>query len=260
MRTPLRRMIRMPKTLRINKYLRDCRLGSRRKCEALIEQGRVTVNGKVVMDLGTMVDPAADEVCVEGQSVSPVRESTYIAAYKPRGVIVTASDPHGRKTVFEGVAGLPDGLFSVGRLDMDSEGLLLLTNDGKLGFRLSHPRYEIERVYRVWVRGGDAGECARDLRKGVMLEEGEMRPRRVRVVGRRVDSAVLEITLAEGKKREIRRMVSACGFEVDRLKRIRFGPVGLGDLKPGRWRRMTRDEVRGLRRSVEQAYLSKRKN
>jgi pseudouridine synthase len=250
----------MPKTLRINKYLRDCRMGSRRRCEALIERGKVTINGRVVRDLGTMVDPDLDEVRVDGEIATPFEERIYVAAYKPRGVIVTASDPHGRRTVFEGLPGLPTGLFSVGRLDMDSEGLLLLTNDGKLGFRLSHPRYEIERVYRVGVRGGPGADCAKSLRKGVVLEEGEVRPRRVRVVGKTVDTAILEITLAEGKKREIRRMVAACGFEVERLKRTRFGPVGLGDLEPGRWRHLTRDEVRGLRRSVEQAYLSKRKN
>lgn len=249
----------MPKTIRINKYLRDCRMGSRRKCETLIEEGKVTVNGRVAGELSAMVDPNTDEVRVDGRIVKPVEEKIYIAAYKPRGVIVTASDPHGRKTVFQGVAGLPPGLFSVGRLDMESEGLLLLTNDGKLAFRLSHPRYEIERVYRVWVRGGAGADCARNLRRGVRLEEGEMRPKRVRVVGTGADRAVLEITLVEGKKREIRRMVAACGSEVDRLKRVRFGPVCLDDLKPGRWRRMSRDEVRGLRRSVEEAYLAKRK-
>jgi pseudouridine synthase len=250
--------MKVGQTLRINKYLRDCRMGSRRKCELLIEQGKVTVNSSVVRDLGTMVDPDLDEVRVGGEIVRRVEEKIYVAMYKPRGVIVTASDPHGRKTVFQDVAGLPDGLFSIGRLDMDSEGLLLLTNDGKLGFRLSHPRYEIERVYRVWVMGASGADCAKDLRRGVMLEEGEVRPKRVRVVGRRADSAILELTLTEGKKREIRRMVAACGFEVGRLKRTRFGPVTLGDLKPGRWRHMTRDEIRGLRRSVEQAYLSKR--
>ncbi len=245
--------------MRINKFLRDCRLGSRRKCETLIEQREVSINGRVVEDLGTMVDPGHDEVCVGGEVVIPIEERTYIAAYKPRGVIVTASDPHGRKTVFDGITGLPEGLFSVGRLDMDSEGLLLLTNDGKLGFRLAHPRYEIERVYRVGVRGGMREDLIMKLRDGIRLEEGEAKPRRVRVVDRDDESTTLEITLAEGKKREIRRMVAACGFEVDRLKRISFGPVALGDLEPGKWRHMTRDEVRGLRRSVEQAYLSKRK-
>jgi pseudouridine synthase len=249
----------MSKTVRINKFLRDCRQGSRRKCETLIEQGKVSVNGRVVTDLSTMVDPGVDEVRVEGEIVRPVGELIYIVAYKPRGVIVTASDPHGRKTVFDGIAGLPGGLFSVGRLDMDSEGLLLLTNDGKLGFRLSHPRYEIERVYRVGIRGHMGDDRLMKLRAGVRLEEGEAKPRRVRVVARDSENTTLEITLTEGKKREIRRMVAACGFEVDRLKRISFGPVGLGDLEPGGWRQMTRDEVRGLRRSVEQAYLSKRR-
>ena len=248
----------MSKTVRINKFLRDCRLGSRRKCETLIELGKVSVNGRVVEDLGTMVDPRLDEVRVGGEIVCPIEEKIYIAAYKPRGVIVTASDPQGRTTVFDGITGLPEGVFSVGRLDMDSEGLLLLTNDGKLGFRLSHPRYEIERVYRVGVRGDMGDDRIMKLREGVRLEEGEVKPRRVEVVDRGSESTTMEITLTEGKKREIRRMVAACGFEVDRLKRISFGPVGLGNLEPGKWRHMTRDEVRGLRRSVEQAYLSKR--
>jgi 23S rRNA pseudouridine2605 synthase len=247
------------KTVRINKFLRDCRLGSRRKCEELIAQGKISINGCTVDDLATMVDPDVDEVRVGGDLVKPVKEKVYVAAYKPRGVIVSAMDPHGRKTVFEGIPGLPEGLFSVGRLDMDSEGLLLLTNDGKLGFRLAHPRYEIERVYTVDVRGEMPEERVAELRKGVTLEEGYFRPRQVTILARGGGRTVLEITLAEGKKREIRRMIAACGFEVDRLKRTGFGPVGLGGLEPGRWRHMTRDEVRGLRRSVEQAYISKRK-
>jgi pseudouridine synthase len=239
--------------------LRDCRLGSRRKCEKLVEEGKVTVNGTVVEDLGTMVDPGLDEVCVAGLVVKPVDEEIYVAAYKPRGVIVTASDPHGRRTVFDGISGLPEGLFSIGRLDMDSEGLLLLTNDGRLGFRLSHPRYGIERVYRVDIAGAMDDRRIAGLRRGVRLEEGELRPKRVTLLDRDGGRTILEITLVEGKKREIRRMVAACGYEVDRLKRIRFGPVRLGDLNPGEWRHMSRDEIRGLRRSVEQAYLSKRK-
>lgn len=249
----------MSKTLRLNKFLRDCRLGSRRKCEALIEHGEVTINGDAVADLATLVDPESDEVRVGGRVVKPFEEKIYIIAYKPRGVIVTASDPEGRKTVFERMPGLPEGLFSVGRLDMDSEGLLLLTNDGKLGFRLSHPRHGIERVYRVWVAGHMDDERVSRLREGVMLEEGEVKPRRVKVAARGAESTTLEITLAEGKKREIRRMIAACGFTVVRLKRTSFGPVVLGDMRPGDWRPMTRDEVRGLRRSVEQAYMRIRK-
>lgn len=248
----------MPKTVRLNRFLRDCRLGSRRKCEKLIEMGKVTVNGRIVDDLVTLVDPRQDEVRVDGKIVTPFEERIYIAAYKPRGALVTASDPHGRRTFLDAIAGLPEGVFSVGRLDMESEGLLLLTNDGKLGFRLSHPRYEIERIYRVGVRGKVDDNSLARLRGGIVLEEGEAKPKSVGVIDRGPGSTTLEIKLAEGKKREIRRMVAACGFDVNRLVRISFGPVRLGDLEPGRWRYMTRDEVRGLRRCVEQAYLSKR--
>jgi 23S rRNA pseudouridine2605 synthase len=249
----------MSKTVRLNKFLRDCGLGSRRKCEILIEQGRVTVNGREVDDLATLVDCQQDEVRVDGDLVAPYKEKVYIAAYKPRGTLVTASDPQGRRTFLDAVAGLPAGVFSVGRLDMDSEGLLLLTNDGKLGFRLAHPRYEIERTYRVGVRGNLDDVSLARLRNGVVLEDGEAKPRKVGVVERSAEGTLLEITLAEGRKREIRRMLAACGFEVIKLKRTGFGPVGLGDLEPGRWRHLTRDEIRGLRRCVEQAYISKRK-
>jgi 23S rRNA pseudouridine2605 synthase len=249
----------MPKTVRLNKFLRDCGLGARRKCERLIEQGKVSVNGRIVDDLATSVDPEKDEVRVDDEIVTPFTERVYIVAYKPRGALVTAVDPHGRQTFLDAVDGLPAGLFSVGRLDMDSEGLLILTNDGKLGFRLAHPRYGIERVYRVGVRRDMDDATLAKLRDGVVLEDGEARPKSVTVVDRGGASTTLEITLTEGRKREIRRMVEACGFEVDWLKRIGFGPVRLGDLAVGRWRHMTRDEVRGLRRFVEQAYLSKRK-
>jgi pseudouridine synthase len=249
----------MPKKVRLNKFLRDCGLGARRKCEKIIEDGKVRVNGRVVEDLATLVDPESDEVSVDGEIVTPSTEKVYIAAYKPRGALVTSSDPHGRETHLETIAGLPGGLFSVGRLDMDSEGLLLLTNDGKLGFRLSHPRYEIERVYRVGLKGKMGDDDVARLRAGVLLEDGEAKPRNVSIVAGSEQTTTLEMTLAEGRKREIRRMLAACGYEVQWLKRVSFGPVGLGDLRPGRWRRLTRDEVRGLRRGVERAYLSKRK-
>jgi 23S rRNA pseudouridine2605 synthase len=249
----------MARKVRLNKYLRDCGLGARRKCETIIEEGKVALNGRVVTDLATLVDPATDEVRVEGRVATPFTERVYIAAHKPRGALVTASDPHGRKTHAQAIPGLPEGLFSVGRLDMDSEGLLLLTNDGKLGFRLAHPRYEIERVYRVRVRGGMGEDALKTLRQGVTLEDGPARPTRVRILRRSPASTTLEVTLREGRKREVRRMMAALGFDVDRLVRIRYGSVDLGRLEPGRWRRLTRDEVRGLRRSVEEAYLMKRK-
>jgi pseudouridine synthase len=247
----------MAERIRINKFLRDCGAGARRKCESLVLEGRVSVNGTLVRDLRTLINPEADEVSVDGERVHRFSENIYAAAYKPRGVVVTAHDPHGRDTYGEAIRGLPEGLFSVGRLDMESEGLLLLTNDGKLAFRLSHPRYGIERVYDVGVMGEMTEENVEQLRKGVMLEDGEATPKKVEMKEGDRETTVLEITLTEGRKREIRRMLAACGLEVEWLKRRSYGPVELGDLEPCEWRHLTRDEVRALRRSVEQAYLSK---
>jgi 23S rRNA pseudouridine2605 synthase len=246
----------MPAKVRLNKFLRDCQLGARRKCEQLIREGLVKIDGKTVSDLATLVDPAADRVEVNGRQVRPLGEKTYVAANKPRGLVVTASDPRGRKTIYQGIKGLPHGIFSVGRLDMDSEGLILLTNDGELGFRLAHPKYGIERVYEVAVDGAAAGDLIESLRRGVELEDGLAAARRAELVEQKKAWFTLRLTLTEGRKREVRRMVAACGYEVRRLRRVRFGSVGLGRLAPGAWRHLTRDEIRGLRRLVQEAYIS----
>jgi 23S rRNA pseudouridine2605 synthase/16S rRNA pseudouridine516 synthase len=246
----------MPSRLRLNKYLRDCRLGSRRKCEELIRQGRVKLNGAVVVEVGTLVDTGADLVEVDGEAVRPFTESVYVVANKPRGVVVTGSDPQGRKTFYDAIRGLPEGLFSVGRLDMDSEGLLLLTNDGKLAFRLSHPRHEIEKVYHVGLDRPVDRDLIASLKGGIELEDGPARAREARVL-KSGDNPTLELTLTEGRKREIRRMMAACGYGTWWLRRVRLGTLELGDLKPGAWRHLERDEVRGLRRLVEEAYVKK---
>jgi len=245
----------MPIKLRLNKYLRDCRLGSRRKCEELIRQGRVTLNGTVVEEVGTLVDTEADEVEVDGETVKPFTELIYVIANKPRGVVVTGSDPQGRSTFYDAIEGLPKGLFSVGRLDMDSEGLLLLTNDGKLGFRLSHPRHEIEKVYHVGLDKPVDDDLIASLKGGIELEDGPARAKEARILNGG-DNPTLELTLTEGRKREIRRMIVACGFGTWWLRRVRLGTLKLGDLKPGAWRHLERDEVRGLRRLVEEAYIN----
>ena len=171
----------------------------------------------------------------------------YIAAYKPAGSLVTATDPHGRRTLFQAVSSLPGGLFAVGRLDNESEGLVLLTNDGILGHRLAHPRYQVERVYEVAVIGDVDDALAVRLRHGIELEDGVARAREARIIGRHEGTTVLRMTLTEGKKREIRRMLAACGCEVRALKRTCFGGVGLGDLNEGEWRHLSRDELRTLR-------------
>ncbi len=215
----------------------------------------MNINGQVVTEIGTMVDPVADVVTVGGEKVRPMTEKVYVAVNKPRGVLITASDPHGRTTVYETVEDLPKGIFAIGRLDMDSEGLLLLTNDGKLGHRLSHPRFAVERVYEVGVNAGVSVEVIARLTQGIQAEDGLLKAKEARVLRLDGQGCVLEITLTTGKKREIRRMLAACGLEVLELTRKSFGGVSLSDLAEGDWRHLTRDEVRGLRRMVEQAYL-----
>lgn len=242
----------MSPRVRLNKFLRDCARGSRRKCEDLIRGGRVSINGEVVTDLATLVDVGSDAVEVDGEVLS-VREKMYVAAYKPVGSLVTATDPHGRKTVFDAVPGIPEGLFPVGRLDMDSDGLVIMTNDGKLSHRLAHPRYRVRRVYTVAVGGAAGIELADGLMAGVELEDGPAKAVEARIIGEYEGGTVLEIVMTEGRKREIRRMLAACGYEVTSLTRKSFGGVGLGGLSEGEWRHMSREEVRALRRNAEGA-------
>jgi 23S rRNA pseudouridine2605 synthase len=256
-RTASRSLTEMQTRVRINKFLRDCQLGSRRKCESLVDEGLVVVNGEPVTDKGTLVDPDKDIVEVRGKRVLPFREKVYVAAHKPRGVLTTLKDPQGRETIYEAIDNLPAGLFTIGRLDMESEGLVVLTNDGKLAFRLSHPRFGIERIYRVETRGKLKASDVERLKTGIDLENGLARAKRARLLRETEGGSALELTLTEGKKREIRRMIAACGFEVAHLRRIQFGSVSLGDLEAGEWRHLTRDEVRGLRRMVEESYISK---
>ena len=220
----------------------------------MISDGLVKIDGKQVTEMATLVDPAADVVEVAGKRVRPVPGQIYIAANKPRGVVVTASDPRRRETIYERISGLPREVFCVGRLDMDSEGLILLTNDGKLAFRLAHPKSEIERVYEISVAGKPEAEAIAALAEGVVLEDGTAKARSVELAGQGRDSFKLRLVLTEGRKREVRRMISACGMDLMRLRRVRFGSVTLGDLSPGGWRMLTGDEVRGLRRLVGEAH------
>ena len=240
----------MSPRVRLNKFLRDCALGSRRKCEQLITGGLVKINGDVVTDLATLVDTENDRVEVNGDELE-IMEKVYVAANKPVGSLVTLTDPHGRKTLFDAVPGLPGGVFPVGRLDMDSDGLVLMTNDGGLGHRLAHPRYQVERVYMVGVKGKVGNDLVGRLEEGVELEDGPARAQSVRVVAGDEGGSVLEMTLTEGRKREIRRMLAACGHEVVSLTRLSFGGVGLGEISPGQWRYLSREEVRTLRRNTE---------
>ncbi len=237
---------------RLQKFLARAGVASRRHAEALIQAGRVQVNGQVLTQLGTKIHPAKDVVQVDGRVVQAPASQVYLLLHKPVGVVTTASDPQGRQTVLDL---LPRELqaqrvFPVGRLDLDSEGLLLLTNDGEFALHLTHPRYEQEKEYHALVQGWPSLAALETLRRGVLLPE-ETRPTapaRVKFLREgAAGTSWIAVTLREGRKRQVRRMLAAVGHQVVRLIRVRVGPLRLGDLPPGRWRELTGDEVKRLR-------------
>jgi 23S rRNA pseudouridine2605 synthase len=225
---------------RLQKVLAGAGLGSRRVCEELIAEGRVTVNGEVAV-LGRRVDPEQDRIVVNGVPLSVRSGLVYYLLNKPTGVVSTASDPQGRPTVVSLVPTEPR-VYPVGRLDADSEGLLLLTNDGDLTFRLTHPRFGVEKEYLVAVEGSPRPGELRRLREGVELEDGLTAPARVATAG----PGALRIVIHEGRNRQVRRMCAAVGHPVTRLVRVRIGPVADRRLAPGAWRELLSAEVRAL--------------
>jgi 23S rRNA pseudouridine2605 synthase len=230
--------------VRLQKVLAQAGLGSRRTCEQLIERGRVRVNGEVAV-LGRRVDPETDVVEVDGAQVGVRQGLVHLLLNKPTGVITTAEDTHGRPTVLDLVPADPR-VFPVGRLDADSEGLLLLTNDGDLAHRLTHPSYGVPKEYLVEVEGVPSRGAVRRLREGVELDDGITQPAKVAALG----DGLLRITIHEGRNRQIRRMCDAVGHPVRRLVRTRIGPLADRDLPPGEWRALAQDEVRALERAA----------
>lgn len=234
--------------MRLAKYLGTAGVASRRASEEIIRAGRVSVNGSPVTDPARDVS-AEDAVAVDGKPVTTTHERVVYALNKPAGVVSTARDPQGRPTVVTLVP-QTERLYPVGRLDIDTTGLILLTNQGELAHRLTHPSFEVEKTYRVLVGGPAVDERAlRALREGVELEDGRTAPARVR----RVSADTIEITIHEGRKRQIKRMCEAIGHSVKRLERIRFGPLELGQLPRGRWRRLSDAEVDALMAASEAA-------
>jgi 23S rRNA pseudouridine2605 synthase len=232
--------------MRLAKYLAHAGVASRRAAEEIVRAGRVTVAGAVVTDPARDVDETSC-VAVDGRSVGGAEERVVVMLNKPPGVVSTARDTHGRRTVLDLVRVRGARLYPVGRLDADTTGLILLTNDGELANALTHPRFEVPKTYLARVSGGTVGERAlRALREGVELDDG--RTSRAKV--RQVDPGVLELTIHEGRKRQVRRMVEAVGRRVVELRRVRFGPLALGDLQPGRSRRLTSAEVERLRKAA----------
>jgi 23S rRNA pseudouridine2605 synthase len=233
--------------MRLAKHLAHSGVASRRACETLIAQGRVSVEGQIVRDPARDVGAGA-RIAVDGRLLKGFQTPVFYALNKPVGVLSTASDPHGRPTVLGLISGESRRLYPVGRLDLDSEGLLLLTNDGQLAHRLTHPRFEVPKTYRAWVAGGPVGERAlQALRGGIELQDGLTAPAQVRALQREL----LEITIREGRNRQVRRMCEAVGHPVQRLRRVGFGSLELGDLGAGQHRLLTEPEVQALRAAAQ---------
>lgn len=240
--------------VRLQKILSAAGVASRRAAETMIVAGRVSVNGQTVTELGTRADPDADDIRVDGRRIG-VRRHQYLLVNKPRGYVTTRSDPQGRPTVMDLVPESRRHLYPVGRLDYESEGLLLLTNDGDLAAQLMHPSREVEREYQARVRGVPPLDTIRRLARGVMLDGRRTAPARVQLVetgrGARGDQAIISIVLREGRTRQVRRMCEAVGHPVIRLRRVRIGPIADAMLKPGMFRDLTTREIDRLKHAAE---------
>ena len=235
-----------PDGIRLQKVMAAAGIGSRRACEKMIEEGRVSVNDEVVLEQGRRVDPESDVIRVDTLRINTAAGNVYLAMNKPRGYVTAMSDPEGRPTVGDLVADRVERLFHVGRLDADTEGLLLLTNDGELAHRLSHPSYEVPKTYLAEVLGPMARDVGKRLREGVQLEDGIVRVDSFKLIDSTSNKVLVELVLHEGRKHIVRRALAEVGHPVQQLVRTAVGPVQLGSQKPGKIRVLTRDELSGL--------------
>jgi 23S rRNA pseudouridine2605 synthase len=237
--------------VRLHKLLARSGVASRRKCEELMLAGEVTVDGEVVTRLGTKVDPVGSVIRVSGRRLPPVSPNVYLALNKPVGVTSTMSDPHAERTLSDLVADRPERLFHVGRLDTETEGLIILTNDGDLGHKLAHPSFEIDKTYLAEVEGIVNSVTLKRLKDGITLDDGPVRPRGVKLVSTTGGKSLVRLTLHEGRNHIVRRTMEHVGHPVRRLSRIGIGPVRLGTLKVGEVRDLTREELGALLDLVE---------
>lgn len=232
--------------VRLQKYLAEAGVASRRKSEELILQGRVEVNGARVAELGTRVD-AGDTVKVDGKEVSREEKQVYVILNKPAGFVTTSKDQFSRKTVLDLVQGVEERIYPVGRLDYETSGLLLLTNDGDLAYKLTHPGHQVEKVYHARISGFLEEKEIKNLEKGIRIEGYITAPAKLRVVEKLMDSSVVEVAIHEGRNRQVRKMFEALGRRVLKLRRIAIGPMKLEGLEEGKWRFLTDKEVKALK-------------
>ena len=233
--------------MRLQRYLAQCGVASRRHAEEMIAQGLVQVNGQTVTEMGVQVEET-DVVCVRGEQVRPETEKRYILYHKPMGEVTTVTDDRGRETVMDHFRDFPVRLYPVGRLDYDSEGLLLLTNDGDLAARLTHPSHEVDKTYLARVSMHLTPDEIHQLRAGVTLEDGfRTSPAKVRVIREETFASAVLITIHEGHNRQVRRMMEAVGHKVLLLRRVKFGPIDLKGVERGAWRDLTAEEIKALK-------------
>jgi pseudouridine synthase len=238
----------------LQKILSAAGIASRRTAETLIEQGRVSVNGEVVREMGTKADPETDDIRVDGRRIRAAQRKRYILLNKPRGYVTTRSDPGKRPTVMDLLVGIKEYVYPVGRLDYDSEGLLLLTNDGELAARLTHPRHEVERLYEARVRGIPDPHAIDRLASGVIIDGRKTAPANVKLA-KKLEAAsgaqaVVLVGIHEGRHRQVRQMFDAVGHPVIRLRRVRIGPIRDEELKTGHYRELTRQEIGKLKKAA----------
>jgi len=237
--------------VRLQKYLAECGIGSRRAIERFIQEGKISVNG-IPACLGQKINPETDKIFLDNKPISlKIPEKVYILLNKPKGYVTTARDEFGRPTVIDLIRNLKTRVFPVGRLDLDVEGALLLTNDGELANKLLHPSNEIPKTYIAVVKGFITTLAIKKLEKGVMLEDGKTSPAQVKVLQQNLKSSTLQITIHEGRKREVKRMFDAVGFPLTSLKRISFAGINLGNLHTGEWRYLTPAEIAYIRNLVQ---------
>lgn len=235
---------------RLNKIIARAGIASRRRADELISSGRVSVNGRVVTKSGSRAVWGVDTISVDDQRLPDPPKKVYVLLNKPFGYVCTLHDPQGRSIVRDLLGDLKERVYPVGRLDFDTRGLLLLTNDGELAFRLTHPRFQVPRTYKVLVEGTIASQSLKKLRKGILLDDGPTNPARVRMLKREQGRSLLRITMYEGRSREIRRMFEAVGHKTIQLIRTGYGSLSLGTLKVGRYRHLTNEEAQSLRSSI----------